>query len=86
MSSTATITDKDVQHLMQLVAGYARWFVGMPDAEMMNVLHQAREALREELTPKFGPATANTICEAFIPAVISARRELEANGGTSSLN
>jgi acetylornithine/succinyldiaminopimelate/putrescine aminotransferase len=80
--ASATITDQDVSRLLAMAAGYGRWFVGVPHEQMMNVLHQAREHLRSELALKFGPDVANTICEAFIPAVISARRELE--GGDAS--
>jgi hypothetical protein len=57
---------------------YATWCVGMLDDEMMNLLHQAQEHLRVELSLKFGPDAANAIAEAFRAAVISARRELEA--------
>jgi hypothetical protein len=75
---TDVMTDQDVNHLLRLAAGYATWVTGMPDAEMMNILHQAQEHLRIELALKFGPDVANAIADAFPAAVLSARRAIEA--------
>jgi acetylornithine/succinyldiaminopimelate/putrescine aminotransferase len=73
------ITDQDANQLLRMAAGYAAWCAGMCDDEMMSLLNQAAEHLRIELAPKFGPDAANAIADAFPEAVISARRELEAD-------
>jgi phage portal protein BeeE len=84
--ASETITDKDVDHLMLLAAGYGQWCVGMPHEEMMDLLTRAQKHLREELAPKFGRDGANAIAEAFPAAVISARRALENSGTPRALN
>jgi acetylornithine/succinyldiaminopimelate/putrescine aminotransferase len=81
-SPMTEITDQDVDNLMHMAAGYAVWCVGMSDEAMMNLLHHAHETLRTDLARRFGDDIANVIAEAFPAAVVSARRALEANGGT----
>jgi hypothetical protein len=80
------MTDQDVDSLLCLAAGYAMWFVGVPEAEMMAALDGIRSDLETRLTEKLGTDVANTIAAAFPGAVVSARRALEAGGTPGVLN
>ena len=60
--------------------GYAIWFSGMPDAEVLPFLDMQRQHMVAELAEKHGADVAAQIAELFVEAVIKSRREIEAGG------
>jgi hypothetical protein len=72
------ITDEFIKNTVAMANGYAMWFAGLPDAEMMPRLDMARAHMAAELSEKFGAEVATKVAEAFIVAVLRQKRDLEA--------
>ena len=80
---TDVMTDKFISDTLTLAAGYAAWFSGVPDTEVMPRLDEARANMAAELSEKFGADVATQIAQAFVEAVIKCKRELEAGRGAT---
>jgi hypothetical protein len=77
---TEVMTDEFIKNTVALANGYALWFAGVPDAEMMPFLDMARANMTTDLAQKFGAEVATAVAEAFIVAVLRQKRDLEAAG------
>jgi hypothetical protein len=51
---TEVMTDEFIKNTVALANGYALWFAGVPDAEMMPFLDMARANMTTDLAQKFG--------------------------------
>jgi hypothetical protein len=71
----AVMTD---EHIIAMAAGYAAWFAGVPDTQVMRFLNEARDHLQAEFAETFGPDLAPVVTEEFVRAVWTCRREIEA--------
>jgi hypothetical protein len=80
MTMTEAMTDEFIKNTVAMAAGYATWFAGAPDAEMMPRLDEARLHMTADLAPRFGADAAAAIAEAFVRTVIRQKRDLEAVG------
>ncbi len=69
------MTDRDVHNYLCTAAGYAQWFIGVPDAVAMSALLPVKENLRADLERTLGAEVATTVAEAFAAAVIAAKHE-----------
>jgi hypothetical protein len=77
---TEVMTDGFIENTVAMAAGYAVWFAGVPDAEVMPRLEAARVHMTAELAERFGAEVATAVAEAFIVAVLRQKRDLEAAG------
>ena len=77
----AVMTDEFINNSLAAAAGMAMFFVGVPQAEMMEALHLVRANLEMELAEAFGADIAALVAQAFVAAVIAGRREIESAGG-----
>jgi hypothetical protein len=59
------MTDEFIKNTVAMAAGYAVWFAGAPDAEVMPFLDEARAHMAAELAEKFGAEVATKVAEAF---------------------
>jgi hypothetical protein len=74
------MTNEFIADTVAMANGYAHWFVGAPDAEVMPFLDEARAYMAADLAGKFGADAAAAIAEAFVRTVIRQKRDLEAAG------
>jgi hypothetical protein len=77
---TDVMTDEFIKNTVAMAAGYATWFAGVPDAEVMPRLDAARAHMTAELAEKFGAEAAAAVAQAFVVAVLRQKRHLEAAG------
>jgi hypothetical protein len=80
MKMADAMTDEFIKNTVAMASGYATWFAGAPDAEVMQRLDEARLHMTADLAPRFGADAAAAIAAAFVRAVIRQKHDLEAAG------
>jgi hypothetical protein len=76
----AEMTDKFIEDTVATANGWAIWFSGVPDAEVTRHLEEARALMHQEFEESYGADIASLLVDAFVKAVWSRRREIEADG------
>jgi hypothetical protein len=74
------ITDEFIDNCVAAAAGYALWFAGVPDYEVMRSLDGVRAHMQAQLAATYPDDAAALIAQAFVSAVLGRRREIGAAG------
>jgi hypothetical protein len=74
------------ERILAMAAGYATWFAGVPDTQVLRFLNDVRADLQAEFAETFGPDLAPVVTEEFVKAVWTCRREIEAGAMPRALN